>query len=132
MRISTIRDKAIQFASMIISYKVTQSNWLNSVSSSCILYAYKIIKENEKIDLCQWMCDELIINLGKIKGEKKGTFWYDNLVCLMLFFLNGLPETGKNWWAFDIPVAKQIKDSIRNMGEEKDRDSILWGYFKSF
>lgn len=48
----------------------------------------------------------------------------------MLFFLNELLGTGKTQWAFDIPVEKQIKDAIRNIGQ--DRDSILWGYFKSF
>lgn len=33
-----------------------------------------MVKENEKYDLCQWMHDELIFNLGKIKGENKGVF----------------------------------------------------------
>lgn len=66
-----------------------------------------MIKENEKLDLCQWMCNEFIINLWKIKGEKKGIFWYGNLVvCLMLFFLNELPRTDKTQWAFDILVMK--------------------------
>lgn len=74
MRISTIRDKDVQFVNIVIEYKVTQSNQLNFVSSSYIYYAHKMIKENEKYDLCQWMCDEIMLNLGKIKGGKKGVF----------------------------------------------------------
>lgn len=77
------------------------------------------------------MCDELISNLGKIKGDKKGTFRYGNLIVyFMLFFLNEISRFGKRQWAFDIPVGKQIKDALRNLGQ--DRDSILWGYFKAF
>lgn len=131
MRISTIRDKDVQFASMVIGYKVNQSNRLNYVSSSYIYCVHKMIKENENYDLFQWMCDELILNLGKIKGEKKGVFRYGNLVvCLMLFFLNETPGSGKRQWAFNILVGKQIKDGLRNLGQ--DKESTLWGYFKAF
>lgn len=49
-----------------------------------------------KYDLCDWMRSELMLNLGKIKGIKKCTFRYGNLiVCLMLYFLNELPGIGK-------------------------------------
>lgn len=92
---------------MVIGYTVTQSNWLNSVSGSCIFYAHKMVKENVKYDLCQWIYDELILNLEKIKGEKKGTFQYGNLIVyLMVFFLNEMLGSGKRQWAFDIPVGK--------------------------
>lgn len=74
MRIRTITNIDIIFGSMIIGYKVTQSNQLNSISSSCILALDKMMGENMKLDLCSWMLDELLINLGKIKREKKGTF----------------------------------------------------------
>lgn len=98
---STITDTDIKFGSMIIGYKVTQSNRLNLVSSSCILAAYRMMRENIKLDLCDWMLEELLIKLGNIKGEKKGTFWYGNLlVCLMLYFLNDTPSFGRKQWAF--------------------------------
>lgn len=116
---------------MVIGYKVAHSNRLNSVSILCIYCAHKMVKENVKYDLCHWMCDELISNLGNIKGEKKGTFWYGNLiVCLMLLFFNEISGSGKRQWAFDISVGKQIKDVLRNLGP--DKDSIMWGYFKAF
>lgn len=89
------------------------------------------MRENEKIDLCGWMNDELIINLGKIKGEKKGIFRYGNLiVCLMLFFLNETPSFGNRQWAFDIPIGRQLKKSIASLGSLQD--DKVWGYFKAF
>lgn len=131
MRVSRITDRDIRFGNMIIGYKVTQSNHLNSISSSCIYVAHKIMRENEKIDLCGWMLDELLINLGKIKGEKKGIFWYGNLIVLLvLFFLNETPGFGKRQWAFDISVGKQLKQSIASLGSQ--RDDKVWGYFKAF
>lgn len=78
-----------------------------------------MIKENEKYDLCHWMGDEFMLNLGKIKGEKKGVFWYGNLIVfLMLFFLNETPGSGKRQWDFDILIGKQIKDALRNLGHD--------------
>lgn len=76
-----------------------------------------MVKENDRYDICQWMCEELISNLGKIKGKKKSVFRYGNLVvCLMLFFLNELLGSGKTQWVFDMPVGKQIKYAIRGLG----------------
>lgn len=47
-----------------------------------------MVKNNVKIDLCEWLKDELMANLEKIKGDKKRTFWYGNLlVFFMLHFL---------------------------------------------
>lgn len=84
-----------------------------------------------KLDLCGWMVDELLINLGKIKGEKKGTFQYGNLIVfLMLVFMNDTPDFGKRKLAFDIPVGRQLKQSISALGSQ--RDVKVWGYFKAF
>lgn len=84
-----------------------------------------------KLDLCGWMLDELLINLGKIKGEKKRTFRYGNLIgCLMLFFMNDTPNFGKRQWAFDILVGRQLKNSTATLGSQ--RDDKIWGYFNSF
>lgn len=77
------------------------------------------------------MLDELLINLGNIKGEKKGTFWYGNLlVFLILYFLNDTPGSGRRQWAFDIPVERRLKQSIVALGSQ--RDDKVWGYFKAF
>lgn len=131
MKVSTITNIDIKFGSMIIGYKVTQSNQLNFVSSSCILAAYKMIRDNVKLDLCGWILDELLISLGKTNGDKKGTFQYGNLlVCLMLYFLNDTPGSSKKQWAFDIPIGRQLKQSIAALGSQ--RDDKIWGYFKSF
>lgn len=90
-----------------------------------------MMRKNEKIDLCGWMNDEMLINLGKIKGEKKGIFWYGNLIIyLMLFFLNETPSFGKRQWPFDISIGRQLKQSIGSLGSQ--RDDKVWGYFKAF
>lgn len=96
MRINTIKDTDVKFASMIIGYKVTQSGRLNFVRSSYIHAPYQMLKNNGKYDLCEWLRSELMLNLGKIKGVKKGTFRFGNLiVCLMLYFMNELVGLGK-------------------------------------
>lgn len=37
-----------------------------------------MVNNNVKIDVCEWLKDELIDNLKKIKGDKKGTFSFEN------------------------------------------------------
>lgn len=96
MRVNTIKDTDVKFSSMIIGYKVTQSSRLNSITSSYIHVAYQMINNDGKYDLCEWLRSKLMINLGKIKGVKKGTFRFGNLnVYLMLYFMNELPHLGK-------------------------------------
>lgn len=71
------------------------------------------------------------INEGKIKGDKKGTFRYGNvLVCLILFFLNDTLDTGRKQCAFDIPIGKQLKQSL--IAFKSLRDDKVWGYLKPF
>lgn len=71
------------------------------------------MRENEKLDLCGWMLDELLINLGNIKGENKGTLQYANLiVCLMLFFMIETLGFARRQWAFDISVEGKGKGII--------------------
>lgn len=90
-----------------------------------------MLRNNVKYDLCEWMRSELMLNLKKIKGTKKGTFRYGNLIVyLMLYFLNELPSLGKKQWDHDILVGMQIKMAITGLGT--DRDEKLWGYFKTF
>lgn len=85
LRVNDVKDINVRFISMILGYKATHANRLNSVSSLCIKSAYDMVTNNAKIDICEWLKDELIDNLGKIKKDKKGTFRFGNLlVCLML------------------------------------------------
>lgn len=87
LRVNDIKDINVRFISMILGYKTTHANRLNSVSSLCIKSAYDMVINNAKIDVCEWLKDELIDNLKNIKGYKKGTFHFGNLlVCLMLYF----------------------------------------------
>lgn len=85
LRVNDIKDKNVKFASMVIGYKFGHTNRLNFVSSSCIHSAHEIILNNAKIDICEWLKNELLEKLHKIKGDKKGTFKFGSLiVCLML------------------------------------------------
>lgn len=80
---------------------------LNSVSSLCIKSAYKMVNDNARIDVCEWLKDELIDNLKKIKGDKKGTFRFGNLlVCLMLYITKQVHCIGRRDFGFDILVGK--------------------------
>lgn len=85
LRVNDVTYINVRFISMILEYKATHANRLNSISSLCIKSAYDMVIDNAKIDVCEWLKDELIDNLGKIKKDKKGTFRFGNLlVCLML------------------------------------------------
>lgn len=74
LRVNDIKDINVRYVSMVLGYKATHANKLKSVSSVCIYSAYEMINNNAKIDVCEWLKDELIDNLKKIKGDKKGTF----------------------------------------------------------
>lgn len=107
LRVNDIKDKNVKFASMVIGYKVGHTNRLNFVSSSCIHSAHEMIINNAKIDICEWLKDELIENLDKIKGDKKGTFKFGNmLACLMLYFSKEIPGMGHKDFAYDISIGK--------------------------
>lgn len=49
----------------------------------------------------------MLDNLKKIKGDKKGTFCFGNLlVCLMLYFIKEIPSIGHKDFAYDIPIGR--------------------------
>lgn len=61
------------------------------------------------IDVCEWLKDELIDNLKKIKGDKKCTFRFGNLlVLLMMYFTKEIPSTGHKDFGYDILVGKKL------------------------
>lgn len=131
LKVSDITDNNVKYYSMVIGYKVAHTNRLNYVSSLCIHSANEMVKNNAKIDICEWLKDELIENLDKIKGDKKGTFRFGNLiVCLMLYFSKEIPGIGQRDFAYDISARKHIKEAITDMGSEGDKK--VKDYFKKF
>lgn len=123
LRVNDVTNINVKFISMILGYKNTHTNRLNSVSSLCIKSAYDMINDNARIDVCEWLKDELIDNLGKIKKDKKGTFRFGNLlVCLMLHITKQVPSICIRNFGFDIPVGKQLLDLLNNMGENKEKN----------
>lgn len=51
LRVNDVTDINVRFISMILGYKTTHANRLNSVSSLCIKSAYDMINDNVKIDV---------------------------------------------------------------------------------
>lgn len=81
--------------------------------------------------MCDWLKDELIENLKKIKGDKKGTFLFGNLlVCLMLYLTKEFPSTGPKDFGYDILVGKQLQETFTSMWIARDNNII--DYFKTF
>lgn len=120
MRVDDIRDIDVKFATMVIGYKVYQSNQLNSVSGTNILIAHHMVKEDTHHDLCSVMLKELMTNLHKIKKDKKNTFRYGYFViCLAFYFLNMIPGYGKIHWAFDRLIATQIAKILDSQGDKQ-------------
>lgn len=123
LRLNDVKDINVRFISMILGYKATHANRLNSVSSLCIKSAYDMVNDNARIDVCEWLKDELIDNLKKIKGDKKGTFRFGNLlVCLMMYINKQVPSIGRKDFGFDIPAGKQLLDLLNNMGENREKN----------
>lgn len=90
-----------------------------------------MVNNDAKIDVCEWLKDELIDNLKKIKGDKKGTFRFGNLlVCLMLYLTKQVPGIGKKDFGYDILVGKQLFDIFTGMGIDKDNN--ITKYFQAF
>lgn len=73
--VNYVTDINVKFISMILGYKTTRANRLNSISSLCIKSTYDMVKDNARIDICEWLKDELIDNLGKIKKERNIQIW---------------------------------------------------------
>lgn len=131
LRVNNVKVDNVRLISIILGYKATHANRLNSVSSLCIKSAYDMVNNDAKIDVCEWLKDELIDNLKKIKGDKKGTFRFGNLlVCLILYLTKEVPSIGKKDFGYDIPVGKQLLEIFTGMGTDKDNN--ITEYFKTF
>lgn len=103
------------------------------MSRTTIHIAYQMVKEDAHYDLCSVLLEELMINLKKIKQDKNNVFKYGSLViCLALYFLNHIPGIGRVQWAFDRPVAQQIKQGRDRLENRDNQNVALWAFFKTF
>lgn len=116
-----------------MGYKVYQSSRDNTVSSTTIYVAYKVIKEDELYDLCEVLQSELLNNLKKVKHDKKYVFKFGTLIiCLYFYFMNEVLGVGKVQWAYDRPMSMQIKETLDGLGDAQDKKAIMQGYLKNF
>lgn len=46
--------------------------------------------------------------------------------------MNEVPGVGKVQWAYDRPMAVQIKEALEGLGDSQAHKAIMWGYFKTF
>lgn len=67
MTIHDIVEYDVWFVSMVMVYKLYQSDRDNSVSGTTIYVSYQILKEDKQYDLCEVLQRELLSNLKKIK-----------------------------------------------------------------
>lgn len=92
-----------------------------------------MVKEDTQYDICLVFLEELLSNLKKIKSHKKNVFKFNSLiVCLALYFMNQICGTGRVQWAFDLPVATQIKQGLQKLGNREYQGVALWSFFKTF
>lgn len=64
----------VQFASMVIGYKIYYSSTINFVSSTSIYATYEMPRKDKRYDQCELLHSELIKNLKNIKENKKNSF----------------------------------------------------------
>lgn len=95
---------------------------------------YHKLKEDKRYDLCTVLPNDLLINLKKIKQDKKHTFKFGTLIIyLALYFMNEILDVqAKVQWAYDKPVAMQIQEGIMGIGDATMRISTMCGYLKTF
>lgn len=99
---------------MVMRYNIYQSSRENSVSSTTIYGTYQILKEDNLYDLCGVLQSKLMSNLKKIKQNKKHVFNFGTwIIYLAFYFMREIPDVGKVQWAFDKPVAVQIKEALQ-------------------
>lgn len=116
LRVNDVIDINVRFVSMILGYKSTHANGLNSVSSLCIKSAYDMVMDNVKIDICEWLKDELIDNLGKIKKDKKMSKVQDEINKLADNFVNS-PDTLS---VFELKITT-FEEELLKLEREKER-----------
>lgn len=88
-----IEDAKVRFSSAVLGYRVYQSSRMNSVPSGAIHVAYRIIKEDATYDICEMIKSQFMVNMERIKKDKKQSFKYGSLlVCIFFYVQNFFPE----------------------------------------
>lgn len=67
MTIDDIIEDDIEFASMVIGYKIYYSIRMKSIFGTIVYASYEMMRENKKCVLCQLHCSELIKNIKRSK-----------------------------------------------------------------
>lgn len=84
-----------------------------------------MLKEDKRYDLYGVLLSELMRNLKKIKKDKKHVFKFGSLIVyLALYLLNEILGIGKVQWAYDKPVAVQIKEYGKTFFFIVDKDQF--------
>lgn len=105
MTIAHIEDTEVRFASAVLGYRVYQSSRMNSVLSSAIHVAYQIIKEDTTCDVCEMIISQFLVNMERIKKDKKKSFKYGSLLVYIFFYVQiFFPGKGNIVWSEDKPI----------------------------
>lgn len=132
LTIKDITNPRMKYVAMMIGYKIYFSNRENSVSAIAINMSCKMVVNGADFDLCELLRAQLIENLQK-KKDSKYPFKYEILIiCLFFYFLRQLPSTKSVVWLKGRPIAHQIKDLLRGIGDVETHEESLLGFFKMF
>lgn len=105
LKLSIVDYLELRFVSNIISYQIFQSFRVDSVPCGAIDIAYKIVKKDMKIDLCEIFMKQLDDNMNTIRKEKSTTLKFSPLlVCIFFYFHNFFPTIGKITCKEDKPI----------------------------
>lgn len=108
MLISTIKDPIMRHIAHGISYKIFFRNREGSSLVGTVYISHKMIMEDEDFDLCGLLKDQLMENV-QLEKDADYPFRFGTLViCIMMYFLNCLPQNDNVVWKENEPVCKQI------------------------
>lgn len=131
MAITHIKDGEVIFASAVLGYRVYQSSQMNSVSRGVMHVGYQIIKEDATYDICEMIQSQFMVNIERIKKDKKQSFKYGSLmVCIFFYVQIFFPGKGNVVWSQEKPIMVQIGEMIKDIGNKFGE--TMWGYFKEF
>lgn len=114
MTVNTIRDDLVKYVCMVIGYKIFYASRMNFIPLVMVHATYRMIKENAKCDLCTYMKNQLLENLKLIKSDESQRFKFGQLLIgLFFYFQIYFPGVDDVEWSTDLPVTKQIKESLQ-------------------
>lgn len=117
MTLNTMKDDLVKYACMVIGYRVFYASRMNYVPTVVVHAFYRMIKENAEYDLCTCIEKQLMENLKSIIEEKTPWFKFSQLLVSLFFYFQGyFLGVGDVQWSNDLPVSKQIKESLQVVG----------------